>query len=527
MRNVLILTKNYLLNLIGSLSRQFNKSKFIVAGIFLFLIGIAAIGSLAYTSYITLDQFIVSENEIFKEYGIAVNLTPYAMLLNFVTLILIMLLSLIFKSSSVDDDKDLEMLLSLPIKKHHILISKSLVSYIIDFSLYLLLFLPSVIIYYIVLETSITVVINSLILVFILPLLTNGFEFIISYFLKKTNINKKIESLVQITLMVVLLLSMLMFNFYINNVLINDTTLSFTDLLDKLLPIKLMFNFVMENNFLNLLIIIIIGLVIYSIGLILKVNNLGKKNRNKVIRKTNTYEENTVFKDLLKKEANRYFTTPLYVINSIFGVFLIIGASIYIMMQGKAFLDDIIYQLIKLDSVHTPAIILFVTSAIFSTVCTTYCSISIEGKNFWELKVLPIDVKTIFNSKLAFNFILLLSGALISDIFICIVLGFKYFIIYLLFHLLFSYFISILGLYLNLLFPKLDYKSINVLVKQSISLVLVMSIGALVSVIFLVLYILIGKFFIVYLILLVLLIINYILTKLLYSKGIKLFNNLN
>ena len=141
------------------------------------------------------------------------------MLLNFVTLILIMLLSLIFKSSSVDDDKDLEMLLSLPIKKHHILISKSLVSYIIDFSLYLLLFLPSVIIYYIVLETSITVVINSLILVFILPLLTNGFEFIISYFLKKTNINKKIESLIQITLMVVLLLSMLMFNFYINNVL--------------------------------------------------------------------------------------------------------------------------------------------------------------------------------------------------------------------------------------------------------------------------------------------------------------------
>ena len=50
MRNVLILTKNYLLNLLGSLSRQFNKSKFIVAGIFLFIIGIAAIGSLAYTS---------------------------------------------------------------------------------------------------------------------------------------------------------------------------------------------------------------------------------------------------------------------------------------------------------------------------------------------------------------------------------------------------------------------------------------------------------------------------------------------
>ena len=62
-------------------------------------------------------------------------------------------------------------------------------------------------------------------------------------------------------------------------------------------------------------------------------------------------------------------------INSIFGVFLIIGASIYIMMQGKAFLDDIIYQLIKLDSVHTPAIILIVTTAIFSTVCTSYCSI--------------------------------------------------------------------------------------------------------------------------------------------------------
>ena len=91
MRNIFLLTKNYLINLIGSLSRQFNKSKFVVAGVFLLLIGSLLIASLTYTSYVTVDQFILTEKEIFNEYGIVVNLTPYAMLLNFVTLTLIML----------------------------------------------------------------------------------------------------------------------------------------------------------------------------------------------------------------------------------------------------------------------------------------------------------------------------------------------------------------------------------------------------------------------------------------------------
>ena len=135
MRNIFLLTKNYLINLIGSLSRQFNKSKFVVAGVFLLLLGSLLIASLTYTSYVTVDQFILTEKEIFNEYGIVVNLTPYAMLLNFVTLTLIMLVSLVMKSSSVDEDKDLELLLSLPIKKYQILVSKSLVSYIIDFGL--------------------------------------------------------------------------------------------------------------------------------------------------------------------------------------------------------------------------------------------------------------------------------------------------------------------------------------------------------------------------------------------------------
>ena len=527
MRNIFVLTKNYLINLIGSLSRQFNKSKFVVAGVFLLLIGSLLIGSLTYTSYVTVDQFILTEKEIYNEFGLVVNLTPYAMLLNFVTLTLIMLVSLVMKSSSVDEDKDLELLLSLPIKKYQILVSKSLVSYIIDFGLYFLLFIPSVIVYVIFVESAtISILINSFILILFLPLITNGFEFILSFFLKKTNISRKVESIIQISIMMLLLGFVLLFNFYINNVLINDTSLTFNDILNKVFPLRLMFNFVMDSKIGSLIIILLFGIIVYITGLILKVNNLGKKNTKEKINKKLSFENKSVLHHLFKKEASRYFTTPMYVINTIFGVFLIIGASIYIMTQDKAFLDNIIYQIIKLDAKHTPIVILFVTSAILSTVCTTYCSISIEGKSFWELKSLPINVKTIFKSKILFNFILTFTGAFIADIFICIVLGFEYFLIYIIFHLLFSYFISILGLILNLIFPKLDYKSVNALVKQSISLMLVMGIGFVVSIILLFTYILIGKIFIFFVIIGILTLVNYILTKLLYTKGVKLFNNL-
>ena len=121
MRNILLLTKNHFLNLIGSFSRQFNKQKYIIALLFLGIIGTLLVGILTYNSYVTVTEFIqLSPNDYL--------FTPYSMFLNIVTLLLIVLISLIMKSSSMDTDPDFEMLLSMPFKKYEIIISKILFS---------------------------------------------------------------------------------------------------------------------------------------------------------------------------------------------------------------------------------------------------------------------------------------------------------------------------------------------------------------------------------------------------------------
>ena len=118
-------------------------------------------------------------------------------------------------------------------------------------------------------------------------------------------------------------------------------------------------------------------------------------------------------------------------------------------------------------------VILMVTFIAFLS-NTSCASISIEGKNLWILKSLPIKLKSIIVTKVMFNFIVMIIPIIISIFAFSFVFGFS--MIEMLFLILVAIISlgcsSMFGIIINLKFPKLDAIDDTVVVKRSLSVII-------------------------------------------------------
>ena len=525
MRNIMLLMKNYLNCYINSFMKKFNKGKYV------FGVGIVLCFSLLMIAYLGFSSYTVTK-EFINLSPLDYKYAPFAMFSNISSMVLIVLLTVVLKATGSDNASDAELLLSMPFKKKEIITAKSLSLLSVDFALIFTVSYPSIVVYYILVKgTSALILLKGFLLLIVLTLLSTSLAQLLSFILKNIAKKTKVLSLIQTILMIILLGVFLVFNFYVNDVLTKNTTMDINESLNKVLPIKIIFDFLLNNNWLYFIIILLITIVLFILSVMLSATTYGKNNKFVDGKKKIYYKETSIFSNIFKKEASRYFNFPLYIMNTGIGVFLVIGASIYILIQGREFLDLLVYQVLELDGSHTPFVILFLASAILSTVCTTYCSISLEGKTFWILKALPIDEKQVIYGKVMFNLVLSGLGVLVSSFFMCLVLGFEYYLLFVLFQVLVCFFISCLGMYLNLEFPKLEWDNEIVPIKQSMSILIVMALGMIVTILGLVIYLLLVNVIGIVLTMIILfgimIILNLLINYLLLTRGIKLFKKIN
>ena len=104
------------------------------------------------------------------------------------------------------------------------------------------------------------------------------------------------------------------------------------------------------------------------------------------------------------------------------------------------------------------------------TCCSTNCSISIEGKQFYLLKSLPLSVKDIFIAKIMVNLLILIPTCTVALLLVAFVFNIDLVLLILYFVeiVVCSLFISIFGLILNLHFYRFDYDNPVYVIKQSV-----------------------------------------------------------
>ncbi|GAB6169408.1 ABC transporter permease [Clostridium carnis] len=393
----------------------------------------------------------------------------------------------LYKSQGVlFSSKDYEILMSLPIKPSIVLASKMIQLLILNYLFTAFIFLPPAIVYFTRVETSIIFFIYLIIIFLFLPLIpiviSSIIAFGISYISSKVRYKNLILTLgTIIVFMLIMVGSFKMQNMI--NIVINNSESIMEGIGRIYPPIKYATNALVTLNVISLLIFIVISISIFIVFLIIfaklfkSINSKLGESYKRTNYKMTSLKESSVLKALIFKEIKRYFSTPIYVLNTGIGSVIIIGLSIAILFAGK----DIIVSVTEFSIIDEliPLFMVAFVSSVIAISCTTSCSISIEGKNLWILKSSPIKIIDIFKSKIALNLIILIPTIILNSIilFFALKLSATQFIWILIVPTIFAFTISAIGLLVNLFFPKFDWVSETVIVKQSMSVFLTMVIS--------------------------------------------------
>ncbi|MCM1324894.1 MAG: hypothetical protein NC218_12335 [Acetobacter sp.] len=365
--------------------------------------------------------------------------------------------------------KDYEMLASMPISKVSIVISKAVAALCTCYLYQSIILIPAFVVYSMFAGFQVSVFFAFLLCFIVFPLFPLAVSFVISMLMHLILTKARLRTLVNYILMVILFAACFA-SFY----LFSEFALTDMNVLQGVFPSIAFFFNCLAGDWLYLLYSTLLGVGAIVIALVLVTLSyrfINQGGTGSAARKNGKLEFDKT-SSLLKFEAKRYFSTPMYVFNTIIGpIFILI----------IPFLKYII-------GLPLPAFVYIgVLCLMLSMTSSSACSISIEGSKINLLKSLPIRPMKIFLNKILFNILLTLPSIVVCDILLLSLNSFVWFEILALICLppVAIILFASLGLVLNLYFPKLQFTSINEVVKQSLSVFLAIFSGLLINLILL------------------------------------------
>lgn len=214
----------------------------------------------------------------------------------------------------------------------------------------------------------------------------------------------------------------------------------------------------------------------------------GKFDLKKREKKNNgaKIEKNSSFGSLFGVNLKGWLSCPTAVINHAVGPLLMLALVIYFAVSGKlGFLvgggaDDemgFIADYVKGYAIYSP--VFFVGISAY-----TCCSVSLEGKNLWIVKSMPVRAVDFFKSKVLLGMILSFPLTAITQIVLSVCIGYSVYevIAALLFLFVYSLSANMFGLYVNIKHPFFDWNTPAEAVKRGTSVMIYTIVGMLIVV---------------------------------------------
>ncbi len=393
-----------------------------------------------------------------------------------------------FKTNGIIFSKmDYELLMSLPIPTSTIIASRFLTMYLMNFACSLLIMVPLGVSYVQFVNPTFPFYIMWIIGLFIAPLFPTTLAAIlgacITFFASKFRHTTMVSTILTLLLALVVLSSSFFLSYQgqAGNITLDQMTDLGTYLgnaINTIYPLSNLFTkMCVTYDMTSFIIFISFSLGWYFLFLFL----LGKKYKsiNTSIythsAKTNYsmqfLQSNTPLNALYKKEWKRFLGCNVYVVNIGMGIIMTLLLSISLLFIKTATIADTMQipedLLFKFSSIFAP----FVISLLIGMSTTTSVALSMEGKNIWIIKSLPINIGTLLTSKILVNLTLTIPTCFISSTLLSIRFGtsvMNIVCIYL-YPLIFSVFASCLGMYADTKLHQYDWSSETALVKQSMN----------------------------------------------------------
>lgn len=409
---------------------------------------------------------------------------------------ILMLVLSFFKAGSVlFSMKSYDIMVSLPVTKSAILISRFVTMYVTNLLFSFIVMIPGLTIHIWFAKPGVSFYLVSLFAMLFAPLLPLTISSVLGALIKGISSRMKKKSLAETFLTIALVVVIMIGSFSMSETIetldveaLKELIGTLTASLGNIFPPALWYHKALQGSILHAVLLFGIPALIFTLFVWI----LSKKfteictGLNATYAKHNYTLENLkaehVLYSLFKREMKLYFSSSLYVTNSGIGYILAVLLAGSIAVLGVESLITTMEMSMFLPLVYK--VLPFVLAIPLCMMSATASAISMEGKTFWQLQVLPVKAKDVYLAKLLWNLAVAAPFYLVSVILLLI--GAKPDLADALHYFLLPFvlliFCIVLGLACNLWFPKLNWDSEAQVVKQGAA-VLISMLGGVIAVI--------------------------------------------
>lgn len=392
--------------------------------------------------------------------------------------LLTLFLSIFKTGATIFRKKGYDFLSALPLSNYAVVISRFIRLYVESLGLTLVVMIPGLLVYGVLTKAGMLSVLLYVIGALLIPLLPVAVASFIGALITGISSRMKHQSRVEIVLTILLMIGLFAGSGFLAENEENFTTEILTqmaekiaDIFDKVYPPAMLFgNAVVQGDVSDMLVFAGISVAVFAVTILVVSWNFHGICRSLFgTSATHDYklehlQMHSVRKALLEREMKRYFSSSVYVTNTIVGP--IMGTAFCI---GLFFIDFDSIVVSLPGTVDLKGAVPFVIAAIFSMMNPSVVSVSMEGKEWWIVKSLPLRAKDILDSKLLFGLCVAAPFLVIAELIAIFVLGpgvleLLWLIVIPVLCLLLT---CVFGISVNLKLPKMNWENEVSVVKQS------------------------------------------------------------
>ena len=389
--------------------------------------------------------------------------------------------SVFMAQSLLYNAKDNEFLLAMPIKPSVILFSRMVTLYIQNLLFEALVFIPAVIVYFRQAVFNMSALVFCVLLLFILPLLSLAITCILGWLVALVSSRMGNKSLIT----VVFSLAFLGVYFYffsrlnqnIQSLIANSREIG-EKVKGAVYPIYQMGQGAQGDAkgfiIFTLFTIVLFAIVYYTLSASFIKITTSKRGEKKTVYREKILKVSSLNHTLYKKESLHFLKSSIYMLNCGLGSVFLVIMAVSLMVKSDIILSSI--ETIPEIEGWIPIIGCLAVCFMVSTNNITSPSISLEGNNLWILQSMPVSGWSVMRGKLRLHMIVTAPAALFCSVVMSVVFKASIImsVIIITGPLILLYFCGLAGLMFNLKFPKLNWNSEAVAVKQSLSVILTM-----------------------------------------------------
>lgn len=388
--------------------------------------------------------------------------------------------SLFISYSTLYLAKDNDLLLSMPIPSSDIILSRLLGTYLLGLLYSGTIMLPTVVVYWATASISFASLIGCIVLIFDVSVIVLVLSALLGWGVAKISVHIKNKNIILTVLQLVFLGVYMVVYTNLQSILqsfLEKAVLFGLFIKESVYPLYVI-GTIGTGNYIAIIASLVATLfVAYAVYALLNRSFLSdvtatpKTERRKYRHRK--LQRNGIFVALVKKEFSRFVSSPAYMINCGLGTCIMAVAFVFLLIKR----NDLVETAVALDNTIPGIMAVAAACGASALACmndSAAPSVSLEGKNLWIVKSLPVSPLQVLLAKVALQilitapFVLLISVALVTILPLQVVD--MIFVIFL--PLLVTVLFSLFGVMMSILIPNLNWTNEIVPIKQSMAVVI-------------------------------------------------------